>query len=125
MRRSKEELTRGEEEVMRHIWSLKEATVNDIIAQMAEPKPKYTTVATFIKLLENKKYVDHFQVGKSFVYIPVIKREKYAKIVLNSVIDNYFESSISKLVAYYAENEVVSQEELQTICETIEELKNK
>ncbi len=125
MRRSKEELTRGEEEVMRHIWSLKEATVNDIIAQMAEPKPKYTTVATFIKLLENKKYVDHFQVGKSFVYIPVIKREKYAKIVLNSVIDNYFEGSISKLVAYYAENEAVSQEELQTICATIEELKNK
>ena len=125
MRRSKEELTRGEEEVMRHIWSLKEATVNDIIAQMAEPKPKYTTVATFIKLLENKKYVDHFQVGKSFVYIPVIKREKYAKIVLNSVIDNYFEGSISKLIAYYAENEAVSQEELQTICATIEELKNK
>ncbi|MBR4854474.1 MAG: BlaI/MecI/CopY family transcriptional regulator [Alistipes sp.] len=125
MRRSKEELTRGEEEVMRHIWNLKEATVNDIIAQMAEPKPKYTTVATFIKLLENKKYVDHFQVGKSFVYIPVIKREKYAKIVLNSVIDNYFEGSISKLVAYYAENEAVSQEELQTICATIEELKNK
>ena len=125
MRRSKEELTRGEEEVMRHIWSLKEATVNDIIAQMAEPKPKYTTVATFIKLLENKKYVDHYQVGKSFVYIPVIKREKYAKIVLNSVIDNYFEGSISKLVAYYAENEAVSQEELQTICATIEELKNK
>ena len=125
MRRSKEELTRGEEEVMRHIWNLKEATVNDIIAQMAEPKPKYTTVATFIKLLENKKYVDHFQVGKSFVYIPAIKREKYAKIVLNGVIDNYFEGSISKLVAYYAENEAVSQEELQTICATIEELKNK
>ena len=125
MRRSKEELTRGEEEVMRHIWNLKEATVNDIIAQMAEPKPKYTTVATFIKLLENKKYVDHYQVGKSFVYIPVIEREKYAKVVLNGVVDNYFEGSISKLVAYYAENEAVSQEELQTICATIEELKNK
>ena len=125
MRRSKEELTRGEEEVMRHIWNLKEATVNDIIAQMAEPKPNYTTVATFIKLLENKKYVDHYQVGKSFVYIPVIEREKYAKVVLNGVVDNYFEGSISKLVAYYAENEAVSQEELQTICATIEELKNK
>lgn len=125
MRRSKEELTRGEEEVMRHIWNLKEATVNDIIAQMAEPKPKYTTVATFIKLLENKKYVDHFQVGKSFVYIPAIKREKYAKTVLNGVIDNYFGGSISRLIAYYAENEVVSQEELNAICETIDELKNK
>ena len=125
MRRSKEELTRGEEEVMRHIWSLKEATVNDIIAQMAEPKPKYTTVATFIKLLENRKYVDHFQVGKSFVYIPVIKREKYAKIVLNGVVNNYFGGSISSLLAYYAENEEISQEEQQAISEIVEELKNK
>ena len=110
---------------MRHIWSLKEATVNDIIAQMAEPKPKYTTVATFIKLLENKKYVDHFQVGKSFVYIPVIKREKYAKIVLNGVVNNYFGGSISSLLAYYAENEEISQEEQQAISEIVEELKNK
>ena len=40
MRRNKFELTRGEEEVMHHIWNLKEATVSDIIDLMAEPKPK-------------------------------------------------------------------------------------
>ena len=63
MRRKKGELTRGEEEVMHHIWNLKEATVNDIVENMADPKPKYTTVATFIKLLENKGFVDHSLVG--------------------------------------------------------------
>ena len=46
-------LTRGEEEVMQLLWRIGEATVAQIIEQMAEPKPKYTTVATFIKILEN------------------------------------------------------------------------
>ena len=49
MRRKKIELTKGEEEIMLHIWNLKEATVNDIMTEMPEPKPKYTTIATFIK----------------------------------------------------------------------------
>ena len=48
------ELTRGEEEVMQILWSIGSGVVNDIIARMEEPKPKYTTVATFIKILENK-----------------------------------------------------------------------
>ena len=52
-------LTRGEEEVMQLLGRIGEATVAQIIEQMAEPKPKYTTVATFIKILENKGFVGH------------------------------------------------------------------
>ena len=48
------ELTRGEEEIMQILWRLGDAVVNDIIARTDEPHPKYTTVATFLKILENK-----------------------------------------------------------------------
>ena len=46
------ELTRGEEEIMQILWRLGDAVVNDIIARTDEPHPKYTTVATFLKILE-------------------------------------------------------------------------
>ena len=46
-----EPLTDGEERIMQMLWSLGEGTVNDILAVIPEPKPKYTTVATFIKIL--------------------------------------------------------------------------
>ena len=59
------ELTRGEEEVMQILWKIGEGSINDIIAQMAEPKPKYTTVATFVKILENKEFVEHKPKGKA------------------------------------------------------------
>ena len=50
------ELTRGEEEIMQILWRLGDAVVNDIIAETDEPHPKYTTVATFLKILENKGF---------------------------------------------------------------------
>ena len=46
-------LTRGEEEVMQILWQLGAGSINDLIAAMQEPKPKYTTIATFVKILEN------------------------------------------------------------------------
>ena len=47
-------LTRGEEEVMQILWQLGAGSINDLIAAMQEPKPKYTTIATFVKILENQ-----------------------------------------------------------------------
>ena len=125
MRRKKIELTKGEEEIMLHIWNLKEATVNDIMTEMPEPKPKYTTIATFIKLLENKDYVDHYQMGKSYVFIPLVKKEAYAKLVVSSMLKNYFNGSLSNMVSVLAENDEISAEELEAIGNVIEGLKNK
>lgn len=125
MRRKKIELTKGEEEIMLHIWNLKEATVNDIMTEMPEPKPKYTTIATFIKLLENKDYVDHYQMGKSYVFIPLVKKETYAKLVVANMLKNYFNGSLSNMVSVLAENDEIPAEELEAIGNVIEGLKNK
>ena len=51
-------LTRGEEEVMQILWQLGAGSINDLIAAMQEPKPKYTTIATFVKILETKATSD-------------------------------------------------------------------
>ena len=63
-------LTRGEEEVMQILWQLGAGSINDLIAAMQEPKPKYTTIATFVKILENKGYVGRTERGKSYEYYP-------------------------------------------------------
>ena len=52
MEKKSTELTRGEEEIMQILWRLGDAVVNEIIAQTEEPRPKYTTVATFLKILD-------------------------------------------------------------------------
>ena len=48
------ELTKAEEQVMQIIWELNKGFVNDIIAQLPEPKPAYNTVSTVVRILERK-----------------------------------------------------------------------
>ena len=119
-----QELTRGEEEVMQILWEIESGSVNDIIARMKEPKPKYTTVATFVKILENKGFVGHEAKGKSFIYFPQVAREEYAKRHVSSMLSTYFGGSISQLVSFFSQHEDISSQEMTEILEIMERVKN-
>ncbi len=117
------ELTRGEEEIMQILWQLERATINGIIAQTIEPRPKYTTVATFIKILENKGFVAHDACGKSFEYYPLIRREEYKRNVMSSMLSTYFDGSFAQMVSFFSEQENISTKEMDEIVEIIEKIK--
>lgn len=112
-------LTKGEESVMQVLWSLGDGLVYDIIDKMDEPKPKYSTVATFIKMLENKGYVTHREQGRFYRYYPTFEREGYAQRVLRGMLDTYFDGQIANLVAFYVENEQPAKTELTALAEQI------
>lgn len=114
------QLTKGEEEVMQVLWELEKGTVNDIIARMPDPKPKYTTVATFIKILENKEFVRHEAVGKGFVYYPAVAKEEYARTVVGNLLASYFDGSMSNMVSFFSRQEKISMRELDEIMEIVE-----
>ena len=111
------ELTRGEEEIMQILWRLGDAVVNEIIASMEEPLPKYTTVATFLKILENKGFVRHTSEGKSHRYYPTVRREEYARGVMSSMLSTYFDGSLSQLVSFFSRHEDISAKEMTEILE--------
>lgn len=117
-------LTRGEEEIMQILWQLGSATVNETIARTDEPHPKYTTVATFLKILENKGFVSHVSEGKSHRYHAVVSREEYARGVMSSMLTNYFDGSIAQLVSFFSRNEKISDREQQEILEIMRNAKN-
>ena len=123
MVRNVQMLTKGEEEVMQILWSLEKATVSEIIERMHEPKPKYTTVATFIKILENKGFIGHEPAGRGFRYYPVLAKEEYAGNVMNSVISNYFNGSLSQMVSFFSQTENISVGEMDEILELVSKLK--
>ena len=107
-----EQLTEGEERIMQMLWSLGEGTVNDILAIIPEPKPKYTTVATFIKILENKGYVTHRNEGKSYVFTPLVAREEVAGRRMQSMLHNYFGGSFAQMVSFFSKHENISMKEV-------------
>ena len=50
-------LTKQEEEVMLQVWRLNNCTIKDILQQLEEPKPPYTTIASVMNNLKRKGYL--------------------------------------------------------------------
>lgn len=120
----KQALTRGEEEIMQLLWRLGEANVNDLLAEMSEPKPKYTTVATFLKILEDKAFVARKPNGRGYSYYPLVEKETYAQQVMTSVLGSYFDGSLVQLVSFFSKRESIPAKEMEEIAEIIRAAKN-
>ena len=111
-------LTKGEMQVMNILWSMdKGACVNDVLAQCPEPRPAYTTVATFLKILEQKGFVERRKsgTGKVMVYSPLMTRERYRRMVMDDVKQTFFGGSVASLVSFFAEEDELTQEDINEI----------
>ena len=124
-KQSMKPLTRAESELMNLLWDQQQGvTINDLVALYPEPQPARTTVATLLKILEAKGYVEHRRLdgtGRTFVYSPLLTRERYVTCVLRDVKDTMFGSSVKKMLSFFVQNEDISDEELQEILELINE----
>jgi len=117
-------LTKAEMDVMNVLWDAEHAlTVNEIVEGYAEPRPAYTTVATFLKILEAKGYVEHRkkeETGRTFYFSPMLSREKYIAHVVNDVKDTLFGSSAKNFCSFLIQNEELTDEELKEILSLIQ-----
>jgi predicted transcriptional regulator len=113
-----QELTKREEDIMRVLWKLKKAFVKDIRSELNEGL-SYNTVSTVTRHLEEKNYVGHHVYGNTHQYFPLVSQEKYQLKVLNQTTDNFFKGSYKNLVSFFAENEKISQQDLEDIIKLI------
>jgi predicted transcriptional regulator len=118
-----EKLTNQEESVMLHIWQLKECVVKDIVNEMDDPKPPYTTVASVVRNLEQKGYIKSKKYANVNVYSPKIKEDEYKKVFMSGIVKSYFENSYKELVSFFVKEENISPEELKEIIQLIENKK--
>lgn len=119
-----EKLTHQEETIMLYIWQLKECVVKDIVNKMDDPKPPYTTVASVVRNLEQKGYLNSKKYGNVWVYSPRIEEDEYKKAFMSTVVKSYFENSYKELVSFFAKEEKISPEDLKEIMKMIEKGKS-
>lgn len=111
-------LTKGEMQVMNILWDMQGGVcVADIQKKYPEPQPAYTTIATFLKIMEQKGFVEKRRsgTGKTFVYSPLLTRERYRRMVMDDVKDTFFGGSVKSLVSFFAEEDELSQEDINEI----------
>ena len=115
-------LTKAEESILKILWKKEKAFVKEIIEEMSDKKPAYSTVSTIMRILERKGYVSHESFGKSHRYFPVIKQEDYTKGVLSHIMNNYFGGNFKEILSFMSNSNNISISELDEI---LSDLKNK
>ncbi len=117
------QLTKAEEQLMQILWELEEASVQEIIDQLPEPKPAYNTVSTIIRILETKGFVAHKAKGRGYIYFPLVSKSIYTDQSLQKIVDGYFDGSFKSMVSFFVNKNEVDFKELDTILKIINDKK--
>jgi BlaI family penicillinase repressor len=92
---------RLELECLKVLWTLGEASVRGIQAEVSKSRPlAYTTVMTVMERLTKRGCVQRRKSGRSFVYTAVLSRDAVRRIAVEELVDNVFDGCESSLRAY-------------------------
>lgn len=105
---------------MRHIWHLGPCFIRDILNEMEEPRPPYTSLASVVKNLERKKYVTGKKFGMMTRYYAKIREENYKRTFMSDVVRNYFTGSYKNLVSFFVNDGTLSKGDLDDLIKEIE-----
>ena len=108
---------------MQVFWDLQKAFIRDVIPLLPDPKPHYNSVATIVKILEEKGFLNHETVGNVYCYFPVITREDYQKHAMKDIVSQYFDNSYPRMLAFFAKEQNLTDEELNEIVNLIKSQK--
>ena len=108
IKEGRQELTRAELEIMQVIWKKGKVLVHDILEEMPEPRPAYNTVSTIVRILESKGFVSHKAYGRTYEYFP-------PGTYMRTVLDNFFDGSVSRMVNFFSSQQSISTEETDEI----------
>ncbi|HPT32426.1 MAG TPA: BlaI/MecI/CopY family transcriptional regulator [Prolixibacteraceae bacterium] len=107
------QLTKAEEQVMQILWDLDEGVIKEVVEGFEEPRPAYTTVATVLKVLEKKGFVDHKTVGNVHVYFPLVSKREYTRYQFSTLLKDYFSGSFPKLATFFAHENNLTMKDLE------------
>ncbi|UWQ14206.1 BlaI/MecI/CopY family transcriptional regulator [Aliiroseovarius sp. M344] len=120
-RRRSELLTDVELEFMIALWSIGSGSVRDIMSTLqGGTKRAYTSVATIMKILDDKGYVTSERQARSLVYVPAIQKDEYEGRSLKNLSDSLFGGTPTALVARLVDNEDLTDEMIREIKEIID-----
>ncbi|MEO8583024.1 MAG: BlaI/MecI/CopY family transcriptional regulator [Flavitalea sp.] len=115
-------LTKAEEMVMKVLWKKQTGLLMEIVELMPAPKPHKNTVATILKILVEKGFVDIENLGRVHRYFPIVSKEEYSNAALSGMAQGYFNGSYTDIVSFLVDEKKLSIKELELL---LKELKKK
>ncbi len=115
-----ETLSRRERQIMDIVYSRKEATTNDVLADIPDPLSR-VTVRTMLRILEEKGHLKHTTRGREFVYRPVRPRRRAGQSAMRRLLSTFFDGSLTEAVAAHMVDAAaeLDEEELKRLAALI------
>lgn len=114
------QLTEREEELMRLFWQHGPMFVRELLSLLPEPRPHVNTVATFVRILEQKGVLAHEAIGHNHRFYPLISADEYSRSALRSVISRYFNDSLHGAISALISEERLTEDEIRELIEMVQ-----
>ena len=116
----KQKLTAKEEQLMTIFWEHGDLFIRDLVAYLPEPRPHYNTVATLVKFLEEKGFVEREPMANTFRYHVMITEKQYRGATVGEMVAQYYNNSYASLVSQFVEEDKMDLQELKDLIARIE-----
>lgn len=118
--RPRADMTEKEEQIMHFLWNKGPLFVREIVELYDDPKPHFNTVATTVRILEQKGHVEHEVVNGSHRFRAVTRMEKVRDGKLRSFIRHYFSDNYLAAVSTLVSEDKISIDQLKELIDMVE-----
>ncbi|KTC89317.1 BlaI/MecI/CopY family transcriptional regulator [Fluoribacter dumoffii] len=116
-------LTEVELELMNIIWSLNKVTIKEVVSHLSKERPlAYTTVATVVKVLEQKGFLECQKSSYAHVFIPLVSKGDYENRCIEHMVANVFDGEPVALIQRLLTAKKLQHVDLQAIEEALKQL---
>ncbi len=110
-------------QILQALWHLGEASVAEVHQALGPEHHAYTTVATMLRKMEDRRLVEHRAEGRKFIYQAAVSADEVSRSVADHLVDRLFEGSLADTVSHLLSTREVSLEELDRLERVIRERK--
>jgi len=114
-------LSKAEEQVIHHLWKLEKAFMKDLIQAYDPPRPATTTIATLLKRMKDKGFIDYEVKGNARQYFALIDKSDYFKNQFSGMLRNFFGNSATQFASFFTKSADLTQKELEDLREIIDQ----
>ena len=109
--------TDRELEALKVLWDKGEATVRDLCDALNTGGEglAYTTVLSLLQVMEQKGLVTHRSLGKAYIYLPAIEREKTLRQLATGFLERVFDGALDEYLVHALGKRKVTASELDQL----------
>ncbi len=118
------ELAKRERQIVDTVVKLGEASVRDVLENLADP-PGYSAVRAIMNVLVDKKWLKFRRDGKRYLYSPVGGVDRAKRNAISRMLETFFAGSPSEALAALLDSKSarMSDEEFERISKIVEQAK--